>query len=112
MENIGLEALKMGGIAGFLIVAVLCFCGWLFHKTMIHFMASSDRKDTQITDICTKFTIALNANIEAVHQLDGTIIKLSSAMDNIIDGNERIQIQHREEHSEILDFVRNARRLN
>jgi len=109
MEEIASGVLKSYGIAGLIAVSVLGFSGWIVHKIVTHFMETAGRKDQQITDISAKFVGSLDANTKALHEVSLAQIKFGDAIDTLTAGFDRTASQNRDEHGQILDFIR-ARR--
>ena len=106
MTELATQALKDYGIVGFIVVTVLLFCGWLFHKTLIHFMKSIDKKDDRIAEMGVQFREAFVGNTNALQRLNEAVIKLSDTTEDVVASFERSLLQNKDDHREILDHVR------
>lgn len=100
MEQIGLAILKEYGLFGLLIVFLMA-AYWLQHKSIT-------RKDDYIERIVAASSTSLNENTGAIHKSSEAMIKLADATQNLVAGFDRNAVQNREEHGEILDYVRRA----
>ncbi len=119
MDQVWYELLKTYGIGGLILV----FTGWLLVTLVRHFLEKDNKKDEQILEmtrakdeqilqVSTKFSEALDRNTRALNELTQSEIKLTNAADNIVKGFDRAAAQNREEHGEILEFIRDTRRMN
>jgi len=94
------------GLLGLIVVAVLICCGWFFHKTLVHFMGSIDKKDAAINDLVMEFTKQIEGNTSALAQNSEPLQRLVRASEKMTDHVENMSSQNKLEHAEILQFVR------
>lgn len=109
MEEILSQILNKYGLFGFVIVSVLGFFGLFFYKVLNHFMKSLESKDKQVSEISDKFSTALDNNTTAIQTLNENELRLSLTIKNLYEGLGQQATRHREEHAEILNFVRKGR---
>lgn len=113
MNDLAAQALKDYGLVGFIVVMVLAFCGWLFHKTLLHFIKSIEKKDDRMAEMGSQFREAFIGNTNAIQRLNEAVVKLSDTTENIVDNFERFILQNKDDHREILDHIRiNTMRVN
>lgn len=92
------QALRTYGISGVVVVGTF----WLAYKLVIHLLARDKDRDKMLTTSFDNSTSAMR---------DSSVAKerLAQAIDELIRAQDRQILQNRDEHGEILDFVRKGR---
>jgi transcriptional regulator len=98
MEGIWQAVLKEYGLFGLLILFLMA-AYYLQHKSI-------ERKDSAIEKIGKEFSTSLNENTSAIHKSAEANIKLADATQNLVDGFDRQAAQNRQEHGDILGYIR------
>lgn len=91
-----------------LIGVVILFCGYFMWITIKHFIQSIDRKDEQLNQVISRFVSAVSDLTNAIHEYDLSNQRLSSSINNVANAFDRTAAQNRDEHGQILEYVRKA----
>lgn len=109
MEELGLSIFEKYGLIGLSVTACLMFCGWIVHRILSHFMREAVRKDGQVVQMQEMVTRSIDANTKAITELSLGLQKLSILIEEGKHGFDRYSAQNREEHAQILEFVRQTK---
>ncbi len=96
------EILKTSGIAGVLVIAFIKILNKVIadNKETINCLLANNK------EIGIKSNESFNANTAALHELSQTHLSVANTMENISAGIDRHSEQNRQEHGEILNFIR------